>query len=178
MEEEIFKNIEDFPSYQVSNFGRVKSFKEYHGTSKRILKCQLDTHGYNYIILYKNKQQHIKKIHRLVFETFIRKLDENEDVHHLDTDRNNNKISNLEAKLEGEHSRLHNKGKTYSEETRAKLSGENNGFHKLTLKQIIQIKMLFKLGFKNNYIHTHYSQIKYHTLFDIRNERVWKYVRV
>ena len=94
--EEIWKVVDNFPNYEISNMGRIKSKK--HG----ILKPQETVHGYLSIILY-SKQKFgetlIKsaRIHRLVLHAF--NPIENEDemqVNHIDYNRKNNKLSNLE----------------------------------------------------------------------------------
>jgi HNH endonuclease len=43
-------------------------------------------------------------------------------VHHLDEDRENNELTNLELLTEGEHQRRHRIGSTVSEETKHKMS--------------------------------------------------------
>jgi hypothetical protein len=50
---EIWKIIEEYPDYRVSNFGRVKSFKNCRGTNERILK-QNEYGGYFCVYLCKN----------------------------------------------------------------------------------------------------------------------------
>ena len=51
---------------------------------------------YNYVILYKNGKGKIKKIHRLVAESFIENPNELECVNHKDENKRNNVVSNLE----------------------------------------------------------------------------------
>jgi len=65
---EIWKTIEDFPDYEVSNLGRVKSFKKYK--EGKILKPQKNNGGYLYVNLWKDGKQYTKTIHRLVLEAF------------------------------------------------------------------------------------------------------------
>ncbi len=51
MDEE-WKYIENYPDYQVSNLGRVKSFKKWRGVNERILKPRKNKQGYLYILIY------------------------------------------------------------------------------------------------------------------------------
>jgi hypothetical protein len=63
--------------------------------------------------------------HRYVMEKSLgRKLTKNEIVHHIDHDKLNNDISNLELTSRSEHMRHHSTGRTYkhSEETKKLLS--------------------------------------------------------
>ena len=62
-------------------------------------------------------------VHRHMMEQFIgRTLKHNEWVHHINGDRYDNRIGNLEIISPGDHSRHHNLGRKHSEETKAKVS--------------------------------------------------------
>ena len=67
MEEEIWKPIKDFPDYEVSNLGRVCSYKY---KEPHILKPALHK-GYCFLRLSQNNEGKVLYIHRLVAETFI-----------------------------------------------------------------------------------------------------------
>ena len=89
---EIWKDIKGYEGlYQVSSFGRVKRV-----TTGRILKGSNDSIGYLLVILYKNNIGSTKKIHRLVAEAFIPNPDNKPQVNHIDEDKTNNIVSNLE----------------------------------------------------------------------------------
>jgi hypothetical protein len=118
---EIWKVVEEYPEYQVSNFGRVKSFIKWNGTNKRIMKQQ-KRGKYFQVDLWKNGKRKIKKVHRLVFENFIEKLEEGYDAHHINGDEKDNFVENLESKEHREHTIDHHKGTHYSEETKKKIS--------------------------------------------------------
>ena len=70
---EIWKNIYEFPYYQVSNYGRVKSMIPHNGTNERILKPRKNKDGYLRVALYKNglRKPYWKNIHRLMAEAFL-----------------------------------------------------------------------------------------------------------
>lgn len=79
--------------YQISNFGRVKSF---YFKNPCILKPH-KVRGYSNVALYKNKKKKQFYIHRLVMENFYPIENTNVlDVNHKDEDKSNNHISNLE----------------------------------------------------------------------------------
>jgi hypothetical protein len=186
---EIWKMIDKYKDYQVSNFGRVKSFKKYHGTDERILKQSI-CRKYFIITLSKNKIRKNKYIHRLVYETFKEKIEKGYDVHHINENKEDNFVENLESTLKFDHQSFHNKGeksswfgKHHSEKTKqlmsvnAKQKGENNSYSKLTNKEVIQIKMLFKLNFKNKEISRIYH-IAQNTVSSIRTEKRWSHIKV
>jgi len=87
-EKEIWKIIEDFPNYEVSNMGRVKSLRKWRGISNRILKPYKMDNGYHQIKICKNGRKYSKYIHILIFENFeaesIKKIDNEIKIRNLD----------------------------------------------------------------------------------------------
>lgn len=113
---EIWKDIEGYEGlYQVSNLGRVKRVK-----TGRILKGCKDRYGYGYLLvsLYKNGSQSTKRIHRLVAQAFIPNPENKPEVNHIDENKTNNMISNLEWSTSKENinhgTRTERAGKTLS----------------------------------------------------------------
>lgn len=92
-EKEIFREIDGFPDYEVSNLGRVCSFK---GRYPRILKPRKNRCGYLYVILYTGGKGVRKTIHRLVAEAFVPNPENKPEVNHIDEDKKNNVAENLE----------------------------------------------------------------------------------
>lgn len=88
--EEIWKKIELFEKrYHISNMGKVKY-------NNKILKTHKSTGDYLYISVCKNnKVKHIK-VHRLVAQTFIPNCDNKPFVNHIDGNKLNNCVDNLE----------------------------------------------------------------------------------
>lgn len=78
--------------YEVSNMGRIKSL---HYGEERVLKEVDDSHGYKFVNLSKQARK-TKLVHRLVAEAFIPNPMNLPVVNHLDGDKHNNCISNLE----------------------------------------------------------------------------------
>lgn len=105
--EEVFRTVEGFEDYQVSNLGRVVSNKK---GKARFLSPQKDAIGYLHVRLYREdsslgsyegnggKKPKLYKVHRLVAETFIPKHSSNEMLHvnHLNADKQDNRVENLE----------------------------------------------------------------------------------
>lgn len=87
---ELWKNIIDFPSYDVSTLGNVRNVKK-----GRLMKSQKDKDGYVVIGLYNQKKYKMSKVHRLVAEAFIPNPDNKPVIDHRDGNRANNDVSNL-----------------------------------------------------------------------------------
>lgn len=101
---EIWKDIEDYEGiYQISTFGRVKSLarmikngaKEYY-RKEIIMTLSYNYDGYYIITLHKNNIPRTYKIHRLVAIYFIPNCKNKPVVNHLDGNKTNNHIDNLE----------------------------------------------------------------------------------
>ena len=95
---EIWKDIKGYEGlYQVSNKGRIKSLN-YRRTGKEgILKGVPTKYGYLMVTLYKKgeKPEHFS-VHRLVAEAFIPNHDNLPEVNHIDENKENNHVKNLE----------------------------------------------------------------------------------
>ena len=89
-QEEIYASIKGFENYQVSNLGNVKNIK-----TNKILKPYFDGGGYYTIDLCKNKRRHVKKIHKLVIQSFLENIDSKACVDHINGKREDNNIKNL-----------------------------------------------------------------------------------
>jgi hypothetical protein len=102
--EEIWKPIQDFEDYQISNLGNVRNIK----TNKR-LKPYINNGGYLDISLCKNKKNTKFKIHRLIAIAFIPNPENKPTVHHKDKNKLNNSIENLEWATMSEQNTKENK---------------------------------------------------------------------
>jgi hypothetical protein len=80
--------------YEVSTHGRVKSIKRLH-TTGGIMKTHVNK-GYEYAHLCKDGKHHNAKVHRLVASAFIPMRENANEVNHIDGDKLNNNVSNLE----------------------------------------------------------------------------------
>ncbi len=89
---EIWKTIDDYPNYEISSIGRVKNKK-----TNKILKPYIHRDdGYDSVTLRNHTGQHTKKIHRLVAETFYECSRDDLEVNHIDGNKKNNFVGNLE----------------------------------------------------------------------------------
>ena len=91
----VYQNIEFFETnyvgYFVSKCGKIFSER-----TKRILKPKIDKDGYCvYVFSNSGVRKHISG-HRLVAETFLDNPENKPTVNHIDGNKSNNNISNLE----------------------------------------------------------------------------------
>lgn len=102
---EIWKPIKNYENlYEISNLGNVKSLDRViiskNGVKKlikgKINKLGLTHSGYVSVSLYKNSEQKIFRVHRLVAEAFIPNPNNLPQVNHIDENKENNNVDNLE----------------------------------------------------------------------------------
>ena len=93
---EIWKPIKDYENYEVSNLGKVKSLNYNRTGEEKILKPRKDKDGYLYVGLYKSGKRKFFKIHRLVATAYIFNPDDKPQINHIDCNRQNNCVENLE----------------------------------------------------------------------------------
>jgi hypothetical protein len=97
---EIWKDIVGYEGlYQVSNLGRVKSLPKMCGRSfreERLLTVDLSNCGYNRVSLCKDNKLTKYGVHRLVATAFIENPCNLPQVNHLDGNKTNNNVCNLE----------------------------------------------------------------------------------
>ena len=146
---EIWKDIEGYQGhYQVSNFGRVKSLarlRKYksNGLSKHkglILIPSITRKGYYSVGLSKDSKRKTFKVHRLVALAFIPNPENKPQVNHDNGIKTDNHVDNLEWNTGSEnvvHSLKHLKCK--------RASGEKTAMAKLTEKEVLEIRRLYKI---------------------------------
>ena len=91
--DEIWKKIEGYDRYEISNFGSVRSK---YGKNLIYLKKQEDSRGYIWVGLRTKGKTKYNSIHKLVALHFLGKIPENMQINHMDGDSKNNKVNNLE----------------------------------------------------------------------------------
>lgn len=92
--------------YEISDLGHVRRLLPHKRTRPR--KLVMGSRGYYELILCKNNKVKLCLVHRLVAEAFIANPDNLPMVNHIDGDKTNNSVSNLEwttAKKNQLHSR-------------------------------------------------------------------------
>ncbi len=90
-EVETFVEIEGFENYEVSNLGKVRNMK-----NGRIIKPHLNENGYLKHWLFENNKKKYLSLHRIIAIAFIDNPEEKPCVNHIDENKLNNDLSNLE----------------------------------------------------------------------------------
>ena len=90
-------------NFYVSNLGRVM-------INDRLSKIHEDRDGYLTVRVNNKKQM----VHRLVYEYFGTDFNKDYHIHHIDGNKQNNCIDNLECISPSEHNRKHHKDNTFN----------------------------------------------------------------
>ena len=97
---EVWEDIRGFPGYQVSNTGNIRSFIDYKGNigdSPHDITTLVNSRtGYAFVHLYSGGSYKNKYVHRLVAEVFCDRVQNKNEVNHIDGDKLNNNYENLE----------------------------------------------------------------------------------
>lgn len=101
MKNVIWKDIGGYEGiYQISNFGEVMRLMSYdsrnHLRNSKILKQRKNKYGYMVVGLHKNGKENKYLVHRLVAQTFIPNSNNFPEINHIDENKQNNSIPNLE----------------------------------------------------------------------------------
>ena len=88
--EEVWKPMVEFPElYKISNLGRVASYR-------KVLATYKINSGYEVVSLKVNRESIKRLVHRIVAQAFIPNPENKREVNHIDGDRLNNHVLNLE----------------------------------------------------------------------------------
>lgn len=165
--EEIWKTIVGFEGKnEVSNLGRVRSL-----TKNKLMTISMrGNEPYPFVQLQYNGRPRPYRIHRLVAEAFIPNPDKKPCVNHIDFDKTNNCVNNLEWVTYSENT-CHNH-KYGRANTRV---GSSLTQAKLTEDDVLIILKRLDSGEKAAEIEKDYA-INRHQLSKIRNGLAWKHV--
>lgn len=175
--EEEWRDIKGYEGlYQVSNCGRIKSLSRLiynvgHGytkrSSERIKKLGTHTKGYLQVQLCKNGANKTIKVHRLVAQAFIPNPNNFLQVDHIDGDKTNNHVTNLEWVTNTEnHKRKMCMGLNVN------LSGEKHGRNKYSEEVVKKLYIEYLNGIPQNKLALKYNVNKT-TVNAICNKRIW-----
>lgn len=139
--EEVWKNIDNFEGYQVSNFGRVRThnkitFTNIHGKrhwKDRVLKPRISKKDKcSRVELWKDGKHKTLLVHRLVANAFLKENNiANLTVNHKDGNRLNNRLDNLEWLTRGENIRHGFNTGLYHNQIKIKLINKNNNYDRV-----------------------------------------------
>jgi hypothetical protein len=136
LKNEEWKSIEDFPLYEVSTLGRVRSL---FGKMPKPRKFSIIKQGYRQLPLSKNGSQKFFLVHRLVAAAFLPNPEGKPDVNHKDGNKANNRLCNLEWVTSNEN-------QTHSVTAGIRKLGSKHSRSKLTEKDVLDIRELASKG--------------------------------
>ena len=172
---EIWKDIQGFEGYQVSNIGRVKRKfykrwielnKSYASFPEHFIKPYNDKDGYLKVRLHENGKSKAFFIHRLISIAFIPNPENKPQVNHKDGIKDNNIVYNLEWVTASEQ-RQH----AYDTGLQS-AQGEKNGQSKLTREQVGEIRIMYSYGYTQQNIADKYDISRAH-VSGILNYNYW-----
>jgi hypothetical protein len=148
----IWKPVVGYESkYEISNTGIVRSLNFNKTKAIVIMKEQTDRYGYSRIGLSGVGKQKYTQVHRIVALAFIINTENLSCVNHIDGNKKNNNVTNLEW-----CSNIDNL--SHALKTGLMKHGEKHGMAKLTIEQVIEIKLEIK---KPNHLSQHKLAKKY-----------------
>ncbi len=144
---EIWKPILNFPGYEVSNFGRVRSYHAHRGAIRKrhhLLKPAIEKRNngaipYPRVSLCIDKKGHKRTIHRLVLEAFIGPCPSGLEACHNDGDYLNPRLDNL--RWDTRQSNMND-----CKKHNTALVGERHPNAKLTAVQVLDIRQRYDNG--------------------------------
>lgn len=167
MKKEKWINIKSYEgTHKISSFGRIKSLKRKSVKIDRILTPS-SSRGYPIISLNKFGKQETILIHRLVAIHFIKNPLFKKEVNHIDCDKSNNNVSNLEWVTRQENM---NHAERLNRVPR--MRGESNGISKLKNKDVFKIR---NSNLKLKELASIYK-VSMTTISDVKLRKVWKHI--
>lgn len=166
---ESWKNIPGFSKYEISEYGRIRSFHGRKNEKFKILKGSKDKDGYRRVsIVSDSGKMHSFKFYEMVAKLWIGERPKNLVITHLDGNKLNDHYSNLAYRSQLENIRDKIKHGTQT-------IGENHPNAKLTNSEVSHIKNLISLGHTNTELSKEFN-IAAEQISAIRHNKTWKHI--
>ena len=164
---EIWKDIKGYEGkYKVSNTGKILSINYKNSGKDLLLKTSYTKDGYLKVRLNYNGKDRTARVHRLVAETFIDNPDNKETVNHINGNKEDNNINNLE--WSDRHEQLVH---AYKNKLKIAQKGVENCNAALTEEQVREIRKLYKYRSKE------YNTITLARKYGVNNSTIGDIVR-
>jgi len=176
--EEIWKEIKGFNGlYEVSNLGGVRSWKKVPSgilDKPKIKSLSTANNGYKRVRLSKESKAKHYTVHRLVAEAFLKNSDTKESVNHIDSDKTNNCVDNLEWCTFSDnmkHSYKNGRTSPFSK-------GESHVGSKLTKKDVIEIKKKLSEGLRTQKEISNIFNVNQSIISCINTGKYWSHIKL
>lgn len=93
---EEWRIVEEFPKYEVSNCGNIRSLDYNHTGKPKLLKPGKSSCGYLVVVLWKERKKTCCLLHRLIAKAFLNNPNNLKYINHKDENKENNCVENLE----------------------------------------------------------------------------------
>ena len=155
-----------YNEYLCDSEGNIFSLK-----TNKYLKAGINSAGYRVVTITHNKKKKQYRVHRFIMESFLqRNIKEDYIINHIDGDKSNNTLSNLE---EITHSA--NTKHAFALGLMGGRKGEDNGMSFLLDEDVRNIIRYLMLGYDNSYIANKFKIDAKHISL-IRNMKRWKHL--
>lgn len=165
--EEVWKAIPEFPGYEVSALGRVRSCRK-NQDPPMILKPYPDKQNYFKYCLYKDGKPHYLKAHQLVLFAFVGPCPPGMQACHNDGNPTKNFLNNLRW-----DTCKNNHADKLTHGTDGK--GDKNNMAKLTEEKVIEIRKLSSQGYSGRHLAKLFS-VSTATISVIVNRLRWAHI--
>jgi len=169
-EKEIWKPIKDFPDYEVSNLGRIKSYKRVAPWKDPLISDgSISKEGYYRVTLFRQSKPSHFLVHRLVLETFVGPCPLGCQTNHKNGIKIDNRLKNLEWVTFGDN--IEHAYRIGLKTNR----GIMNSNAKLRNEDVLEIRRLAKKGIKKTII-AEMFKISSENVYTIAYQLSWRHI--
>ncbi len=181
IEGEVWKEVDGFPDYRVSNMGRIKSLSKLKVrsnktgnfiTKDRIIKQRHDVNGggYLYLSICNTAGKHQKTAHVIVANAFIPNPENKPEVNHKFGIKTDNRVSQLEWATKSE-----NQKHSYRIGLNSK-AGEKHHLAKLNDEKVSSIRKMSEVEKVPNFVIAKHFNVSQQTVCGIIKRRTWTHI--
>jgi len=175
---EQWKALKQFPEYAISSYGKLKRLKPsknkgHFAQVGFISRGHLNPRWGYLSFSFRRPGGHgycWKKVHRLVYETFVGPIPLGKEINHIDGNKINNRLDNLETVTRQENIKhSYRLGLSYTNGSRCHLS-------KLNERIVLKIKKWLFINRRTNRSIARELGLHYETIGQIKRNMTWKHV--
>jgi predicted XRE-type DNA-binding protein len=163
----MWHKLKEYPMYEISANGEIRHIK-----SKRLKKTRINDFGYLVVSINQLAKPKMRRVHNLLAQAFIDNPNNYTHINHIDGNKLNNKLSNLEwCNILQNNQHAFKLGLIDN-------TGEKNGMSKLTKEKVIEIKKLLKSGDLSQYKIANLFNVSRSCVLKIHLCKTWNHVSI